>query len=713
MNKLAIIFAFLLLAALPFVTATSISNCSTTISASGYYILTNDIGPPISANCLTYTVGNFVLDCNGRTITLNGTSKIAVFTSGSALGNITMKNCIVDGATASIGFESTTNSGGKPFYIENNIFNKAPVVLAASNNGRIIGNTFRNGSLGLSFNNVRYYTITENQFLSNTNDIAEVTNPNYNNTISNNLFNGTNTITTSGNFWTGNTWTTPTGSGFSDICIDADSDSVCDAPYQVINNDYDTAPVRLNTQSNPNYNAPPNTTITFLGTDPAKQVFHFQVGMTDWEGGNTYYAQMVAKRGEITVGTPSSFNIVVNFDGIANKTINGQRVASDLGLVTEYPYNCAVPNISRSSPFSGFNIDGVLAVGKVSCSDSTVVMFPSPALTPAVSAADTNTTVLKVEFMGVPSGGDAANTGVTVLDYNGRSLSYVLFTIPNDRSNVSVGYFNGSVVVPGGSHSFSNTSWLVVTETIHFDTQTSNVLVQNEAGVSLASFAVPFYTVGATTVQSVELDSTSIGDKVLYVNYVSLSYQSASFNYPQYAAFDEVQPYTPLYLYISPFIPASQIFSPYGQYEIYLWATDDAHGQSYYGTPTILNFTYNTITPTLTTEELRTLMATANGNLNTTGTGTGDIVTDKLRRLWESLGFKSVASKALLALFLLVALTIILSSLTSEVIILLDMVGLVVLAYIGLLPAWFVAIIIILAAAFVAMAIRKATTGQG
>jgi hypothetical protein len=151
----------------------------------------------------------------------------------------------------------------------------------------------------------------------------------------------------------------------------------------------------------------------------------------------------------------------------------------------------------------------------------------------------------------------------------------------------------------------------------------------------------------------------------------------------------------------------------FGSYETYLWGTDSVLGLGYYAIPDYETFTYDANTPQLTDAQV----ADALNQLNVaTGAGSvvsGDLATDWLPRLWNLIGLKTVGSKMIGGLALMILTIFFLSGFGEAVVIFVASVEAVVFAIpqVGLFPVWFIIIEVVIAAALIAVAIRKQTTG--
>jgi hypothetical protein len=149
----------------------------------------------------------------------------------------------------------------------------------------------------------------------------------------------------------------------------------------------------------------------------------------------------------------------------------------------------------------------------------------------------------------------------------------------------------------------------------------------------------------------------------------------------------------------------------FGLYEVYAWATDTAHGQSYYVDPDYETFIYDNSTPALSDAQIADALNQLNSGSPGFGSGfvAGDIATDYLPQLYQLVGIRTAASRFILGLLLIVILTLLVSQAGSVAIIIVDTIAAVVfsLPQVGLFPTWFLIVEVIIAATLGAYALRK------
>lgn len=273
---------------------TLISSC-TTISEPGEYRLTADIINNTYGSCINITTSDVIFDGAGHMIDsvvpshliiFDGESGgILVYNKTNVLTNVTIKNLKVTDWTNGINFiysngkienntassnliginlKNSTNSN-----LDNNslCFNDYDGLwLIESSNNTITNNTISfNNQCGLFLQGSSNNILTDNVANSNLNDGIQVVYSSNNNTIYNNRFSNTINfdISSSNNTWNttkilgpniikgpylgGNYWGDPSGTGFSQTCLDGNSDGICDSPYLLDSSNSDYLPLANNT----------------------------------------------------------------------------------------------------------------------------------------------------------------------------------------------------------------------------------------------------------------------------------------------------------------------------------------------------------------------------------------------------------------------------------------------------------------------------------
>ena len=220
--KIFILFASILFLSSP-VFAINLTSCSILNKTNTEYNLTSNITDSSSEICLKVTATRITINCQGHTISGNGTTGIY-----SNKYNTIIKDCILEGWDKGIHYEGSND--GK---IENTTISscgEAGIHLSVSSNNIIKNNIFDNNyhgmKIGYSSNNKIY-----NNLFNNTNNIE------FYGTGSNNSWNITKQkgarIYSDGNYIGGNYWATPDKTGYSETCTDSNTDGFCDMSYNL------------------------------------------------------------------------------------------------------------------------------------------------------------------------------------------------------------------------------------------------------------------------------------------------------------------------------------------------------------------------------------------------------------------------------------------------------------------------------------------------
>ena len=232
---------------------TNISACSTLSTAGETYVLTADVNDSNASPCMNVTANNVTLDCNGRLVDgLDVSGSQAIFVN--SLSGVTVKNC----RFSDFGYIYVSNSTNFTFS-DNSSFSNTHSLLLNNTSSSVIkdSNFSANSSWGLriegsSSGNV----VSGNLFLDNgtistaglrmAGGSSTKVYDNYFRNEVNVLFttvtsNDWNTVQTGavniagGPFIGGNYWAKPSGAGFSQVCVDSDSDGFCDQGLDVQN----------------------------------------------------------------------------------------------------------------------------------------------------------------------------------------------------------------------------------------------------------------------------------------------------------------------------------------------------------------------------------------------------------------------------------------------------------------------------------------------
>lgn len=221
-----------------------ISGCSMLGQADSIYYLTADIINDTSMICMFPVANNITLDCQGHIIDGDGIlGDIGIGIYGTT--NITIRNCILTnwGNLGYIG-SSAIHMGGSDCLIRDSIVNNngGGIFISGWSTNNIIRkvnitNNNQYGILSMSmignyiynnlFNNTQNVIYLSNRFLNHWNTTKQI---------------GTR-IYSSGTEIGGNYWTNSLGNGYSDMCIDFNTDGFCDIQYYLYDYNIDYFPL--------------------------------------------------------------------------------------------------------------------------------------------------------------------------------------------------------------------------------------------------------------------------------------------------------------------------------------------------------------------------------------------------------------------------------------------------------------------------------------
>lgn len=289
MKQLVIVLALFFLAGMAWKTEaiTEINDC-TNINLPGEYILMNNISHSWSGTCINIINNSVIFNCGGNTI--NGSASggqtggvgiainvgTAYANSGEYGNNSVVKNCIIsDNGVMGLNFGEGNNWLNNITSLNNTFYdNYDSLDFSLVANGSIVNNSFYRSSdiavylnIGVEnlnfFNNSlfdNYYNFYVNNYLigayvvgnyltgvSDIFDFIQTSNAHvYGNLINGSFsqiyFNDNSVIyfnsSTGGNFWANLSET-----GYSQTCVDADVNGICDVPYNVTTNTGCTAGV--------------------------------------------------------------------------------------------------------------------------------------------------------------------------------------------------------------------------------------------------------------------------------------------------------------------------------------------------------------------------------------------------------------------------------------------------------------------------------------
>ena len=287
-----------------FTPSMEISSCQN-ITAAGKYVLTANIINSSLSNCIKITTSDVIFDGAGYTIGGTDTTNtygVYVYNSSIALTKVTVKNLNVKDWYNGIYYKNagdgrvindtvSSNSIGISLYLASNnaltnniasLNSNIGIDLESASNNTLSGNNASKNTLyGIDLTHSDNNTLISNNASNNYYGISLILSS-YNK-IYDNIFNNINnfffaipnintwntTLQSSpnilnGSYLGGNFWANPAGTGFSQTCMDADRDGICDLKYTInsLNIDYlplavpDTIPPIIMVES------PQNTTYT-------------------------------------------------------------------------------------------------------------------------------------------------------------------------------------------------------------------------------------------------------------------------------------------------------------------------------------------------------------------------------------------------------------------------------------------------------------------
>ena len=218
-------------------------------AADGDIIQLNSSLSDVSGTCISFGgKDNLTFDCLSHAIGGNGSGGYGIWLNDSDGGsnNNSVRNCLVSGFYHGILLAySSNNTLGNITSQENS--ERGVQFFGASQyntlrNSRISGNGNRGAYMEASgtdypSQNILYDNMFNNSFNFGSNHDNNV---NYLNTS-----NSTGPNIVGGPYTGGNFWATPSGSGFSQTCLDSDSNGMCDSVYQADPSNIDYLPLKI------------------------------------------------------------------------------------------------------------------------------------------------------------------------------------------------------------------------------------------------------------------------------------------------------------------------------------------------------------------------------------------------------------------------------------------------------------------------------------
>lgn len=730
--------------------AVVIDGCYQTSSAGETIYLSNNFtivaGNVSVTNCIDIIHANVRVDCLDRTITSYLVSGKSVI--GSSGTNTTVQNCnifnvnhtdpslngrgitipngytnqnTVEGSSYGIRFENCDTSSPTSFcdsqyntlnnnYIGLRMKAFGPAGLA----GQMQHNTLFNNSIGIEADSAgENFTISDNILESN---LVQLYLPGAA-FIYNNLFNSSpNNFTGAGsNLWSktfepsstniigqpgygGNVYTNPSSTDYSDLCTDLQTPfGICDDPYQIATGRVDLYPIFLGNASSLAQNAYPGIVPRFLGTDEARENFVFSIGMNDEEGGNVYDA----------------LNLVFNGNNPNGTTI--QNLYWDQTTLSR-----ATPTVFSDCPTrtiaAGTSVPGgvIIYYGNVLHVNNTNGTYCTGGVEIALTALDfaSGGTISIDNRFQFQQGATDTIGSYEFLDQNGDTLGNIIFyhnPFTDDTNITFADAENNETFINNATASDPIT--YRITSNLDFAARTQTYTVRaNNIIIATINKSLPARADGFTANR---FNSYMLDLEGVYIGPFIMNAVLTHGNNP-YQFFATVQS--------GGFSIAKSQSLPiigFGNYELRAYGTDDAHGTDDYTNYQTISFVYNNQTPALTTTQIQNLIDSRNSNYTQPGTEggivvSGDLATDILPRFWNAIGLKTAGSRIIAGFILLLIITVMFSAAGAIVVLFVDSITMVVFALpvVGLFPVWFIIIEIIIAAALIAIALRKAATGQ-
>jgi parallel beta-helix repeat protein len=257
---------------------TIISDCAMLSTPGEYYMLDADIFDTMTDPCIEITANNIEFDCSGFTIDSDGSAGHGI--EFSSVTGVTIHHCTLtdwDVAPVYVGTSDSntirdltisTSGSGSGIYLAGSDSNTirditisgasdSGIYFASSDSNSIYDVTISSCGYGLRFDGSKLNTVYDSKISScSTAGLYFQAAPSVpsNITLYNNLLNNTNNshiesgaldiffnttlqtgtrIVSLGPNIAGNYWTNSTGTGYSDTCVDTDTDGFCDTPLNL------------------------------------------------------------------------------------------------------------------------------------------------------------------------------------------------------------------------------------------------------------------------------------------------------------------------------------------------------------------------------------------------------------------------------------------------------------------------------------------------
>jgi parallel beta-helix repeat protein len=272
--------------------------------------------------------GFYLTSSNGNVFnhnTANSNSNYG-FQLSSSSGNVFNNNTV--NSNSYMGMYLSSSSGN---VFNNNTMNSSSygVYVVYSNDNTLTNNTISLNNYGLTIYYSSNNKIFNNKFNNNNNVYGS---PYYSNTWNTTKTSGENII--GGPYLGGNYWASPSGTGFSNICGDADSDGICDISYSIASGNIDPMPLSAVAQG------------TGLSVIESCSIISLP--------GNYLLNKSILNSGNNTCIRITSSDVV--FDG-AGYTIDGIDSSNTFGVYVNNPYsglsNVTVKNVTVTDWYEG------------------------------------------------------------------------------------------------------------------------------------------------------------------------------------------------------------------------------------------------------------------------------------------------------------------------------------------------------------------------
>ncbi len=339
----------------------------------------------------------------------------------------------------------------------------------------------------------------------------------------------------------GNYWGAPDGTGFSDVCADANADGICDSPYAIDENNSDLYPL-----ANP-FAGVPGAPAIFISS-PLNSTYNSSSADLNFSAGNAAIsACWYSLDGAANVSLPGCANTSIPFSNgphtlqvYANDTSNNVN-SSSVSFASDsaaplldaqapsnslYNYSSIGLNFTATDSGSGvsscwYSLDSAANVSLSGCSNTTLIVSDGShtlELYANDSAGNLNSTSVSfivdstAPTVGIQSPANTTYTNSSVqLEFTatdlGTGISSCRYSLDGAPEVALPGCSNTTLSLPNGAHSISisaqdtagSTSTSSVSFTVNFVSTTIHLVVRNKdlmpitlTGAVLDGYAYPF-----------------------------------------------------------------------------------------------------------------------------------------------------------------------------------------------------------------------------